>query len=121
MFPYIGLLLQSGLMQTALAKGIVTAMITYTSHYVATKVYDNYCIPDGFWGYFAGIAATGSPLCQATLQIVTTSQSAFGSFILMGLSRMVVDMVVPGMGGRVSMEGMGNGCGGTGDSCEIPK
>jgi hypothetical protein len=109
MFPLIGLLVNSGLMQTALAKGVVTAMITYTSHYVATKVYDNYCIPDGFWGYFAGIAATGSPLCQATLQIVTTSQSAFGSFILMGLSRMVVDLVVP-VSGTVN----GNGI-------EIPK
>lgn len=84
------------ILESVLMKGIMSAMIAYSAHYVAVKAYDNYCVPDGFWGYFAGVAATGSPICQATLNVATHSQTAFSTLVIMGISRMVIDLVVPG-------------------------
>ena len=94
-------------LESILVKGIVSAMIAYSAHYAAIKAYDNYCVPDGFWGYFTGMAATGSPICQATLNVATQSQSAFGALVIMGLSRIVIDMVVPGSAAGVGVGGGG--------------
>jgi len=93
------------ILESILVKGLVSAMIAYSAHYAAIKAYDNYCVPDGFWGYFAGVAATGSPICQATLNVATQSQSAFGALVIMGLSRIVIDMVVPGQGVTAAVGG----------------
>lgn len=84
------------ILESIFVKSVLSAMIAYTAHYAAVKAYDNYCVPDGMWGYFAGVATIGSPICQTTLHVVTHTQSAFGTLIMMGLSRIVIDMVAPG-------------------------
>jgi hypothetical protein len=89
-------------LESILVKGIVSAMIAYSAHYAAIKAYDNYCVPDGFWGYFTGMAATGSPICQATLNVATQTQNSFGALIIMGISRIFIDLVAPGSAASAS-------------------
>ena len=78
-----------------IAKGIASALISYTSHYAMTKAYSNMCVPNGFYGYVQGLISTGSPVCQAGVQVISATQVSYSSLIMMGISRLVIDFVAP--------------------------
>ena len=48
------------------------------------------------WGYVQGLVTTGSPLCQAGVQVISNTQVSYSSMIMMGITRIVVDLVAPG-------------------------
>ena len=77
-------------------KSAATVLLTYTAHYVTTKAYNYACVPDGLMGYFMGLITTGSPVCQAGVQIISNTQVSYSSMILMSVSRLFVDLVIPG-------------------------
>ena len=79
----------------SLSKTLASAFLAYSIHYSVGKLYSAVCIPDGFVGFVSGILSVGSPLCQIGLQTLTHTQSTFSSIILMSLSRLFIDTVVP--------------------------
>ncbi len=80
----------------SIAKSALSALIAYSTHYGVTKLYNEICIPDGLWGYLYGLVTAGSPVCQAGVTIISNTQVTYSSMILMGITRVVVDMVAPG-------------------------
>lgn len=77
-------------------KGLLTASVAYSTHYGVTKLYNEFCVPNGIWGFFQGAVTTGSPVCAAGMTVMQTTQVSYSTVILMGLTRFVVDLVAPG-------------------------
>jgi hypothetical protein len=80
----------------AILKTVGSAVLAYSTHYGMTKLYSNMCVPDGIWGYLGGMVSTGSPVCQAGVHIISNTQISYSSIIMMGASRILVDLIVPG-------------------------
>ena len=78
-----------------IGKGIASALISYSSHYVITKGYSAVCVPDGFYGYIQGLISIGSPVCQAGVQAISATQVSYSSLIMMGVSRLFIDFIAP--------------------------
>jgi len=76
-------------------KNAAAAIIAYSAHYGASKFYNYACIPDGVVGYLTGLVTTGSPICQASIQILSITQVSYSSLILMGITRMAIDLAIP--------------------------
>jgi hypothetical protein len=84
----------------SIAKSALSALIAYSTHYGVAKIYNAACIPSGFWGYLQGLISMGSPVCQAGVQIITHTQVSYSSILMMGITRTLVDMVLPGVVGK---------------------
>ncbi len=78
-------------------KGAATALISYTAHYGMVKAYSAACVPDGVWGWAQGIVSAGSPVCQAGITVISNTQIAYGTVITMGITRLLLDLVAPGV------------------------
>ena len=76
-------------------KNVAAALIAYSAHYTAAKFYNYACVPDGIVGYISGLITTGSPVCQASVQVISNTQVSYSSMILMGISRIAVDLISP--------------------------
>ena len=76
-------------------KSLASAVIAYTAHYTSTKLYNYACVPEGIMGYLQGFITTGSPICQAGVQVISSTQLSYSSMVTMGISRLVVDFVAP--------------------------
>jgi hypothetical protein len=76
-------------------KNIAAALIAYSAHYTAAKFYNYACVPDGIMGYMTGLVTTGSPVCQASVQVISNTQVSYSSMILMGISRIAIDLISP--------------------------
>jgi hypothetical protein len=79
----------------SILKGLASVFIAYTAHYSAVKVYNYMCVPDGLMGYITGIVSMGSPVCSMGVHIISSTQSFYSSVILMAMSRLVVDNIIP--------------------------
>ena len=79
-------------------KLVGTLLLTYSTHYGATKMYSVLCVPNGMWGYVQGMFTTGSPICAATLTYASNSQASYAAIITMTISRAVMDAILPGTG-----------------------
>ena len=79
----------------AILKNVAALLITYSAHYAAAKFYNYACVPDGIMGYMTGLITTGSPVCQASIQVISNTQVSYSSLILMGFSRIAVDLISP--------------------------
>jgi hypothetical protein len=79
----------------SILKGVASVFIAYTAHYTSVKVYNYMCVPDGFMGYMTGIVSMGSPVCSMGVHIISSTQSFYSSVILMAMSRLVVDNIIP--------------------------
>ena len=79
----------------ALAKGAVSAIIAYTAHYGTAKLYGQFCVPDGFWGFLQGFVTTGSPVCKAGLEVMTSTQISYSTVAFLGITRFIVDLMAP--------------------------
>jgi hypothetical protein len=80
----------------SIAKAAASAILAYTVHYGTAKVYNLVCVPDGLLGYLKGFITTGSPVCQAGVQVITHTQTSYSSMFLMGITRVFIDLVAPG-------------------------
>jgi hypothetical protein len=80
----------------AIVKSAASALLAYSTHYAVSKLYNHMCVPDGLWGYVSGMLTTGSPICQAGIQMMSNTQVSYSSMIMMGITRVIVDMVAPG-------------------------
>lgn len=78
-----------------LTKGAVSAILAYTTHYGISKLYDSFCVPDGFMGFVQGMLTTGSPICKAGLEAMTATQVSYGTVITMSISRFILDLAAP--------------------------
>lgn len=78
-------------------KNLAAALLAYSAHYGATKFYNYACVPDGFVGYLSGLLTTGSPVCQAGIQVISNTQVSYSSMLMMGATRILVDMFAPGI------------------------
>jgi hypothetical protein len=80
----------------SIVKTLASAVIAYSVHYSAVKMYDSVCVPDGIWGYVQGLFTMGSPICQAGVQIIQSTQVSYSSMMMMGITRFALDFVMPG-------------------------
>jgi hypothetical protein len=80
----------------AIGKTVLSGLLTYGAHYSTVKLYDYLCVPDGIWGFFQGFVTTGSPVCQVGVTLIKETQTSYSSFLLMGISRLLIDAVIPG-------------------------
>jgi hypothetical protein len=78
-------------------KGIASAVVSYAAHYGATKAYNYACVPNGFFGFLQGMVTSGSPVCQAGVQIISATQVSYSQLIMMVISRTLIDVVAPGV------------------------
>jgi hypothetical protein len=76
-------------------KNVAAALLAYSMHYGATKFYNMACVPDGFIGYLNGLITTGSPICQAGIQVISSTQVSYSSMILMSITRIFIDLISP--------------------------
>ena len=76
-------------------KNIATALITYSAHYGAAKFYNYACVPNGLVGYISGLITTGSPVCQASVQVISSTQVSYSTMIFMSISRIFLDLIIP--------------------------
>lgn len=81
----------------AVLKNVAAALLAYSAHYGAVKVYDYVCVPDGIMGYISGLVSMGSPVCQAGVQIISNTQVSYSSMVLMSITRVIVDVVAPSL------------------------
>ena len=72
-----------------------TFLLTYTTHYGASKVYTAVCVPDGWLGFVQGMFTTGSPICTTILSYISNSQSSYATVITATISRSVMDTLLP--------------------------
>jgi len=79
----------------SILKSVGSLLLSYSTHYGMNKFYNLMCIPDGFLGYIHGFLTVGSPICYTTQQLITNTQVSYTSMILMGLSRIILDIFVP--------------------------
>jgi len=79
----------------SIAKSVLSAIIAYSAHYATTKIYNDVCVPDGIWGYIQGLVSIGSPICQVGVRIIENTQVSYSSMIVMGITRIIVDLVAP--------------------------
>jgi hypothetical protein len=84
----------------AILKSTASILLSYTVHYAATKAYSYACVPDGWMGYITGLITTGSPVCQTGIHIISNTQVSYSSMVLMGISRLFVDLITPGAPGQ---------------------
>lgn len=82
---------------SSVGKGLASALISYTAHYATTKAYSEFCVPTGVQGFFQGLVSTGSPVCQVGVQAISATQVSYTTVIMMGLSRVFLDTICPGM------------------------
>ena len=78
-----------------ISKALLSAAIAYSAHYSVAKVYNEFCVPDGLWGYFQGMITTGSPVCKVGMDIMSNTQVSYSTVIVMGVSRIILDWVAP--------------------------
>ena len=78
-----------------IVKFVTTAALTYSAHYGIAKVYNMVCVPDGLMGYIYGVVSMGSPICQVGLQAMTSTQVSYSSMIMTGITRLLVDYIMP--------------------------
>ena len=72
----------------------LSAVLAYSTHYGVTKLYSEFCIPSGIYGFIQGGLTTGSPVCSTTLSFMTSTYNAYSTIILVSLSRMIVDFAL---------------------------
>lgn len=82
---------------SSLVKSIGSALLSYGAHYGMTKAYNYACVPDGVYGFLQGMLTSGSPVCQAGVQVISSTQVSYSQLIMMGISRVVIDAVAPGV------------------------
>ena len=82
---------------SAIGKAIGSALISYSAHYGVAKLYNTACIPDGMWGFLHGMITAGSPVCQVGVQVMSATQVSYSSVVMMGISRIILDVVAPGI------------------------
>jgi hypothetical protein len=87
----------TALASSSLAKATFSAILSYSAHYGMTKAYNYACVPDGFYGYLQGMLTSGSPVCQAGVQVISSTQVSYSQLIMMGISRVLIDAVAPGV------------------------
>lgn len=90
-----------------IAKTAGTILLTYTLHYASTKMYSEFCVPDGVWGYIQGFLSTGSPLCSSTLAYASGTQNSYGTIITMAVSRLFIDVAAVGLTGQKAPDKVG--------------
>lgn len=81
-------------MELAVVKTLGSIVLTYGTHYTITKLYNEFCVPDGIYGFFQGLLNTGSPICSTALKYMASSQDSYGTMITMGVSRMFIDLLI---------------------------
>jgi hypothetical protein len=94
----------SAMATSAIGKALGSAFISYSTHYGMTKLYNAACVPDGVWGFLQGMVTSGSPVCQLGVQVISSTQVSYSSIIMMGISRILLDVVAPSAS---SFEGKG--------------
>lgn len=88
----------SAMATSAIGKALGSSLISYSTHYGMTKLYNAACVPDGVWGFLQGMVTSGSPVCQLGVQVISSTQVSYSSIIMMGISRIILDFVAPGIG-----------------------
>lgn len=76
-----------------LLRSALAAVFTYASHYIFTKGYSYFCVPDGLYGFFHGFLSLGSPVCQSIMTLMSNTQISYATIILTSLSRLLVDFL----------------------------
>jgi hypothetical protein len=79
----------------AIGKGLATMLLFYSVHYSVAKLYNHFCVPDTVYGFFQGMISTGSPVCMGGMEILKSTQTSYASLIMLGTSRLFVDMITP--------------------------
>ena len=77
----------------AISRGVISGLLAYSVHYGAIKVYSTMCVSEGVWGFVQGMVTTGSPVCQSLLTIASQSQVSYSAFVLLGVTRVFVDLI----------------------------
>ena len=75
-------------------KTVGSMFLTYGSHYVVSKFYSEFCVPDGIYGLIQGFLNTGSPVCSTVLKYMAASQDSHTTIITMGISSFFMDLLI---------------------------
>lgn len=77
----------------SIIKSIASLGVVYTAHYSSIKVYDNFCVPDGAWGYIMGLLTAGSPVCNVALKVAENTGTSYTTVLTVGLTRFLLDLI----------------------------
>lgn len=87
----------SAIANSSIVKAAGSALLSYAAHYGMTKAYNYACVPDGVYGFLQGMVTSGSPVCQVGVQVISSTQVSYSQLIMMGISRVLIDTVAPGL------------------------
>ncbi len=77
----------------SVVKSILSFGMVYVAHYSSVKLYDNFCVPDGLWGFVSGLVTTGSPVCNVALKVAENTGTSYNTVLTVGLTRFILDLV----------------------------
>ena len=77
----------------SIIKSVASVAMVYSAHYTSIKVYDNFCVPDGVWGYITGLITAGSPACNVALKVAENTGASYTTVLTVGLTRFILDLV----------------------------
>jgi hypothetical protein len=77
----------------AIIKNGFSAIVAYTIHYGTSKFYNTVCVPDTMIGYLSGLFTSGSPVCQASLQVIANTQISYSTLITTSITRLFIDLI----------------------------
>lgn len=75
------------------AKNVISLGLVYSTHFVSVKLYNNFCIPDGAWGFITGLLTTGSPACNVALKVAENTSVSYTTVLTVGLTRFILDLI----------------------------
>lgn len=79
---------------STIIRTFLSTVLAYSTHYGVTKLYSEFCIPSGVYGFIQGSLTTGSPICSTALSFMSSTHTAYSTIILASLSRMFVDFAL---------------------------
>ena len=79
---------------STIVRTFLSAVLAYSTHYGVTKLYSEFCIPSGVYGFIQGGLTAGSPICSTALSFMSSTHNAYSTIILASLSRMFVDFAL---------------------------
>ena len=86
-----------------LLRSALAAVFTYANHYILTKGYSYFCVPDGIYGFFHGFLSLGSPVCQSLMSLMSDTLISCATILLTSLSILVVD-ILAGANQKLNLE-----------------
>ena len=72
---------------------VIPFVTLYGTHYGATHLYSNLCVPLSVTGFFTSLITTASPICSGLLTVMTTTSQGYALAIAGGITWFIGSLI----------------------------